>query len=66
MNYIQIPKEHNAKGFYVLIRQSALLGPIQCFPQDTYLVNADHMEMLKQHKIPFTILSSQHLSIQTP
>jgi hypothetical protein len=50
MIQIRIPNKHDAKGFLMLARSGF---PVVCLPQNTYVVRAEHLRILKRERIPF-------------
>lgn len=62
--YIQIPEKHATKGFYTLITVGAKSGSIQALPGHIYIINKDHLQLLKRKRIPFKKLRREQLPVQ--
>jgi hypothetical protein len=50
MIQIRIPNKHDAKGFLMLARSGF---PVVRLPQNTYVVCAEHLRILRRERIPF-------------
>jgi len=61
MTYIQIPEEHDARGFLELAKSGS---PVCCLPQNSYGVSDEHLRLLKRKRIPFKELKAKKFERQ--
>ncbi|MBI4519639.1 MAG: hypothetical protein HY701_02285 [Gemmatimonadetes bacterium] len=60
MVYVQIPEEHDARGFLVLAKSGL---PVRCLPDNVYGVDPAHLKVLKRNKICFKRLLAKNVRL---
>ena len=60
MIYIQIPEEHDAKGFLLWAKSGA---PVTCLADNIYGVSPEHIKLLKRRRITFKRLPAKSVPL---